>query len=394
MSKTASIDKSPKNKAAITNADKSITTDGSTSAKQHRITQTRAPLFSLEDALKIPNAIKNELAGQANVPLMVAKACGMSPTSSQWRLLSSAAVAYGLTTGAYNAKEIGLTPLGSRIVSPLKEGDDILAMKEATIVPTLFKELTDKYDQSRLPREDIALNVIANMGIPTDRLTSAWSIFKTNAKFAGLLQMISGNDYLYYQQTTSSMASCIIEEEVQKSDHTDYKLPQDVMERMNITPISERAQIRPLTSSAPNIYISHGKNSTTIVGQLKELISYGQMHPIVSVEHETTAIPVPTKVFDDMRSCDAGIIHVNLEEHNLADGTVYAQINENVLIEIGAAMALYGNKVILLCEQGTTLPSNLQGLYRCEYGGTQLDYSSTIKLLKAMQEIRQKIVDN
>lgn len=384
----------PKAKAAETTkgAPASDTTNAPKSAKQPRISQSRSPLFSLEDALRIPKAIKSELAGQTNVPILVAKACDMSPTSSQWRLLSSAAVAYGLTTGAYNAKEIGLTPLGSRIVSPLKEGDDVLAIKEAALVPTLFKELAEKYDQSKLPREDIALNVIASMGIPADRTASSWTIFKSNAKFSGLLQIISGNEYLYHQQNTNIIPTADVGvHEIQAIEDTDYELPQDVMDRMNITPVEDQPPIKAVTSSIPNIFISHGKNSATIVGQLKELISYGQMNPIVSVEHETTAIPVPTKVFDDMRSCDAGIIHVNLEEHNLADGTIYTQINENVLIEIGAAMALYGDRIILLCEKGTNLPSNLQGLYRCEYTGNQLDYSSTIKLLKAMQEIRQKI---
>lgn len=368
------------------------TTNAPKSPKQSRISQSRSPLFSLEDALRIPKAIKSELAGQANVPILVAKACDMSPTSSQWRLLSSAAVAYGLTTGAYNAKEIGLTPLGSRIVSPLKEGDDILAIKEAALVPTLFKELVEKYDQSKLPREDIALNVIGSMGIPSDRTASAWAIFKSNAKFAGLLQIISGNEYLYYQQNSNIAPDSGGEAQAsQTGQDIDYELPQEIMDRMNIAPVVEQPAIKAATSSIPNIFISHGKNSATIVGQLKELISYGQMNPIVSVEHETTAIPVPTKVFDDMRSCDAGIIHVSLEEHKLADGSVYTQINENVLIEIGAAMALYNDRIILLCEKGTILPSNLQGLYRCEYDGNQLDYNSTIKLLKAMQEIRQKI---
>ncbi len=384
----------PKAKAAEKTKETPVppATNAPKNAKQPRIPQSRSPLFSLEDALRIPKAIKSELAGQANVPILVAKACDMSPTSSQWRLLSSAAVAYGLTTGAYNAKEIGLTPLGSRIVSPLKEGDDALAIKEAALAPTLFKELAEKYDQSKLPREDIALNVIASMDIPADRVASSWAIFKANAKFSNLLQIISGNEFLYYQQSTNNGASSDVSiQEPQVDEDVDYELPQDVMDRMNITPVAPPKNIKATASSIPNIFISHGKNSTTIVGQLKELISYGQMNPIVSVEHETTAIPVPTKVFDDMRSCDAGIIHVNLEEHNLADGTIYTQINENVLIEIGAAMALYGDRIILLCEKGTNLPSNLQGLYRCEYTGNQLDYSSTIKLLKAMQEIRQKI---
>jgi Predicted nucleotide-binding protein containing TIR-like domain len=41
------------------------------------------------------------------------------------------------------------------------------------------------------------------------------------------------------------------------------------------------------------------------------------------------------------------------------------QRNSNVLIEIGAAMALYDRNFILLVEEGTKLPSNLQGLYEC-----------------------------
>ena len=366
--------------------------------KQVRIPQGRCPLFSLEDALRIPQAIRHELAGQADVPMMVAKACNMSPTSSQWRLLSSAAVAYGLTTGAYNAKEIGLTPLGSRAVSPIKEGDDTVAIKQAALVPTLFNELAQKYDQNKLPREDIALNLLLSMGIPKDRITSAWKIFRENAQYAGFLQIISGNEFLYTNMPSPTGAdSTGIEAQetpASISEDTDLDIPTDVMDKLHITPPDATASAIPerkVLPTIPSIFIAHGKNSQTIVGQLKELISYGQMKPIVSVERETPAIPVPMKVFDDMRACDAAIIHLDMDVLTLADGTTRTQINENVLIEIGAAMALYQDRVILLCQKGTVLPSNLQGLYYCEYDGTQLDYASTIKLLKAMQEIRQKI---
>lgn len=366
--------------------------------KQTRISQGRCPLFSLEDALRIPHAIRQELAGQADVPMMVAKACNMSPTSSQWRLLSSAAVAYGLTTGAYNAKEIGLTPLGSRAVSPIKEGDDTVAIKQAALVPTLFNELAQKYDQNKLPREDIALNLLLSMGIPKDRITSAWKIFRENAQYAGFLQIISGNEFLYTNMSspidTSSIDTEGREFPAPTNGDTDLDIPADVMDKLHITPpdTAENTQSEhKVLTTVPSIFIAHGKNSQTIVGQLKELISYGQMKPIVSVDRETTAIPVPMKVFEDMRACDAAIIHLDMDILTLADGTTRTQINENVLIEIGAAMALYQDRVILLCQRGTTLPSNLQGLYYCEYNGNQLDYASTIKLLKAMQEIRQKI---
>jgi predicted nucleotide-binding protein len=118
-------------------------------------------------------------------------------------------------------------------------------------------------------------------------------------------------------------------------------------------------------------------------------LAFGNFEPIVSVEREATAIPVPEKVFEDMRSCSAGVLHVGAEGKYLdRDGNEHVKINDNVLIEIGAAMALYGKRVILLVEKGVALPSNLQGLYRCEFEGDKLDYESTMKLLKTFSQFR------
>lgn len=90
--------------------------------KKYRISQNQFPLYSIEDVMVIPKAIKDNYAGQPTSPLLVAEACKISPTSSNWRYLSGAAVAYGLTMGAYGSKEISLASLGERAVSPLKEG--------------------------------------------------------------------------------------------------------------------------------------------------------------------------------------------------------------------------------------------------------------------------------
>jgi predicted nucleotide-binding protein len=90
-----------------------------------------------------------------------------------------------------------------------------------------------------------------------------------------------------------------------------------------------------------------------------------------------------------MRSCGAGVIHVTSEGEYLdKDGNRHEKINDNVLIEIGGAMALYGKRVVLLVEKGVTLPSNLQGLYRCYYEGDRLDYEATMKLLKTFSKFR------
>lgn len=368
----------------------SETTTISSKKKQTRISQSKCPSVPIEDVLIIPQAIKDNFAGQATAPLLLAEACNISPTSSNWRILTGAAVAYGLTSGGYNSKSISLTKLGERIVAPLKEGDDNIALKEAVMLPSLLAEFYKQFDNNKLPRMDIAYNILMSKGVPKDKVENTWNLLRSNAQKAQILRVISGNEYIFIDNSVSAEASEDVSENDSNPIDMNETIPPEVLKKMNIKTPTAVVEQTSRKRDKPNIFISHGKNNTVIVGQLKELLAYGQMEPIVSVERETTAIPVPDKVFDDMRNCDAGIIHIDLEEIPLGDGEQkFRHLNENVLIEIGAAIALYDKRVILLCKKGTPLPSNLQGLYRCEYEGNQLDYSSTMKLLKTMQELRE-----
>lgn len=136
------------------------------------------------------------------------------------------------------------------------------------------------------------------------------------------------------------------------------------------------------------VFITHGKNKK-ILDQVKELVAFGKFEAVVAQERETAAKPVPEKVMDEMRGCQAAVIHVGSEGFLLDEaGKQVPQINGNVLIEIGAAMALYGRNFILLVEEGVSLPSNLQGLYECRYSGDELNMPATMKLLKAFNEFK------
>lgn len=151
--------------------------------------------------------------------------------------------------------------------------------------------------------------------------------------------------------------------------------------------------VTPLSTTSPGsnnrVFITHGKNKK-ILEQVKEIVTYGGFEAVVAQERETTAKPVPEKVFDEMRKCRAAVIHVAVDDVIVdKDGKEHPQINGNVLIEIGAAMGLYpGYKFILLVEEGLKLPSNLQGLYECRYSGNELTASATMKLLKAFNEFK------
>ena len=79
------------------------------------------------------------------------------------------------------------------------------------------------------------------------------------------------------------------------------------------------------------------------------------------------------------------VIHISPEQYLEGEnGKEVQRINDNVLIEIGAAMALYKGKFILLVQEGVALPSNLQGLHRCDYQGDMLDMEAAMKLLEAL----------
>jgi len=90
-----------------------------------------------------------------------------------------------------------------------------------------------------------------------------------------------------------------------------------------------------------------------------------------------------------MRSCGAAIIHVDADREVMTtDGEKEIILNGNVLIEIGAAMALFGRRFVLLVSDGIRLPSNLQGLYEVRYKGQKLDGEGTLRLLKVFNELK------
>src|SRR5580700_73986 len=99
---------------------------GSSKVRQ-RVSQSDVPRHPLEEALRIPQALSDEYGKQPASPVDVGAAIGLQPTTGKFRSLAGAALAYGLTDGGPNVKEIGLSDLGRRIVAPTAEGDDLAA---------------------------------------------------------------------------------------------------------------------------------------------------------------------------------------------------------------------------------------------------------------------------
>jgi hypothetical protein len=358
----------------------------STPARSY-VSQADVPRHPLDEALRVPRAIADHYGKSPTGPLQIAAALELQPTSGQFRTLAGASLAYGLTDGGPRVDLIGLTDLGRRVVAPTEEGDDLLAKREALLRPRVVREFLQKYDGSRLPAEHIGQNVLESLGVPAAATERTQRLIVSSADSLGLLTEIGGHRYV----NLAAARPAATREEPEPEVDVDEEGSVAYEEPPAATPSpAAPAEIPPKEALVKNrrVFISHGSNRK-IVEQLKELLAYGDFEPVISVEKESTARPVPEKVLGEMRSCSAGIIHVGSERViRDADENEHHILNSNVLIEIGAAMALYGSNYILLVEEGTTLPTNLQGLYEARYKGEALDHDATMKLLRTFREFK------
>lgn len=352
------------------------------------VSQTDVPASPLKRALRIPQAIADNYGYKSTSPLQVAVALDVQPSSSGFKMLAGAAIAYGLTSGGYNADAISITPLAMRIVRPTAEGDDTAAKREAFLKPRVIREFLQKYDRAPIPRDDIARNVLIEFGVPTDRAPEVLNLIVEGARELGFLQQIKDRTYVDLSSAKAPIESQVTEIASATTSEKDLDSIVEVAPQPTTPSPSSVTKLPDDAARLRRVFISHGKNRA-LIDPIKKLLTFGEFVPVAEIENQTVSQPVPTKVMTSMRSCGAAIIHVE-DERRITDdkGEVHVMLNENVLIEIGAAMALYGDRFILVVKEGVKLPSNLQGLLQLRYKGDTLDVNETVALMEAMKDMK------
>jgi predicted nucleotide-binding protein len=347
------------------------------------------PSASLEEALRIPQAIVDHYAGRPTPPIHVAKALNMAPNGSQIQVLSGASIAFGLIEGGAQSTSISVTDLAKQILRPKQEGEELMAKRAAMLRPRIYSEFLQHYNGSPLPRPDIGQNVLEELGVPRDKTAEVLERIVASAQSVGFIEEIKGKQYVTLQGAIAT---------VDVSDEGNHVAQQEETADSNVERLTAVAPAGRLSSAVANaiadddrrrrVFITHGKNRA-VVEPVRKLLEYGELVPVISVERQSVSKPVPEKVMDDMRSCGAAIIHVDVEQTVVdKDGNEHVFLNPNVLIEIGAAMAFYGRRFILLVRDGVKLPSNLQGLYEVRYSEDSVDANAAIKLLEAIKDIK------
>lgn len=343
------------------------------------------PKDNFEKALGVAQAIENANGGNPLPPQDVAIALNRSPGSSIFRILLSSSIKYGLTTGSFNSERISLTDLGRDIVEPKDEQSKKAAVVSAIFKPELFSNIFEYYKNKKVPIKSFFENTLSrDFGIPKKQTGVFFEVFMDNLKHLNLIKKIKGDSWF---ASTRHSSSLLPEPEIEENKVNIEEATDGESELNKTQEIKTDYQKTPKTVDERRVFIAHGKN-TNFIETIKKIIKLGDLEPIISTEKPSVSQPIPYKVMNDMRSCGSAILHVDSElTLTDEDGKEKIILNPNVLIEIGAAMALYDRRFVLLVKEGIKLPSNLQGLSEVRYSGDKLEADKALELLESIKDI-------
>lgn len=323
------------------------------------------PRHSLKEVLKLAESIEANNAGKPYDRINLAESINMSPNSSGFRNLITSSLRYGITIGGRQADKIALTDIGKGIVSPITDEQRNDCLKQALLQPLLFKTIFEYYDNNKIPRRDLLINTLRNeFKVAHGDANTCYEIILKNIEDYGLATEIKGNSYL--QLNRLSYLESV--EETEDSEDVSEELTE---KRETPSPIPEKKSIEEPENK--QIFVAHGKNKKPLE-QLKQILEKYNIPRIIATDEPHKGRPIGIKVADEMKRCSSGIfIFTGDVETKDNEGNTILQPNYNVVYELGAGSVLYGNKIIILRENGVELPSDFHEVGRISFEKDRLD---------------------
>ena len=353
-------------------------------SRQRAIRQSDIPGVTLEQALRVPQALSDQYAKQPARPLDVAVALDMSPNSGPFRTLCGAAVGYGLTDGGPNAKEIALTELGRRAVSPLVEGDDAQALREAVLVPTVQRQFLERYDGSPLPTETIALNVLETLGVPVKSTKRFYGIIRSNAEKVGFITVIKEKEYIDLHKVSMESQALEVDSASRVSADVGHEVIASPQADLSGAPPPESKTIDHETR---RVYIGLEADER-MRAQLTQLLAFGRREPVTATRDPENPGHTVKNMIEAMQSASSAVLLAPSTDQ--ADQSSFGQIvssfkNSSPLShEIVAAFVLYDERFVVLAARGAELPSDLPDFQVVEYAEDGLAMDDLMSIAAAL----------
>ena len=336
-------------------------------AKRHVATQA-FPKCTISDATRIPDAIRNENAGQPLSRVLLAKALDMSPSSSAFRTLLNSANKYGLIEGNEKSDAVALTDAGRTIAYTKSDEERARLLLEAVMHVDLFRSVLERYNSNRVPSMALFCSILhKDFSVPEPDTKRCVDILLANAGALGVLENIKGSQYVTLSRV--SLASVLPEQAAAGVTAEDTETTQD-----------PGAGAEPLPSSPPGpkpIFIGHGKQRGPVDSLVKILDTFKVPYKL-AVREANLGRPISKKVRDTMLQCGSAILILTKDEEftDSRKGPVWRP-SENVVHEVGAASFAYDGRIVIMKEKGLDLPTNFSDIGYIEFEAELVEAKTT-----------------
>jgi len=324
------------------------------------------PKHSLESALRVATALEEKNSGNALPPTDVAIALDKSPGSSDFRILLSSSIKYGLTTGSYNNESVALADVGRDVAEPKDADSRTQALLDAAFRPELFRRIYDGYKGKKVPDNAFFQNtLVREYGVAREQAAKCAEVFLENLDFLGLVKQATTGKWIGTNSDVKPRTDAPVAEPTSETDSSaEEKAPAVVLPAE--VPSDRRAVIK------NSIFVGHGGNRAPLEQLEKFLREYMIPHK-VAIDEPNSGRPISQKVADLMNECGAAIIIFTAdEEFKTVTGETIFRPSENAIFELGAASVMYGKRVVIFKEAGVTFPTNFRDIGYIEFEKNKL----------------------
>lgn len=152
-------------------------------------TARQFPRRPLDNAMRVPLALKQHNAGNPWKSEEVAKALNLGPNSGNFWYVTAASRDYGLTEGTRDTAQISLTSLGRQAVYPSSVEEEKEARIRAFLNVEVFSRVLEYYKGNNLPDRKFLSNTLATtFNLPEDQHDEFVDLFTKNCRYVGIGQ--------------------------------------------------------------------------------------------------------------------------------------------------------------------------------------------------------------
>lgn len=310
------------------------------------------PRKTLEDALRVPTALKEHNAGNEWATEQVAAALGLGARTGNYYYLTAASRDFGLTEGTRDTKTITITDLGRKAVYPESSEMREQALREAFMSVPIFKGVLEYYKGNNLPEMQFLSNVLKTQFDLDESVHEEFvDLFQKNCRFLGI-----GTSY---SETLVSTGASQEKKESTVTIGTPKGAKDDALTCFIIMPFKERDDrhasgffMEALSSVFEPAVTSAGFVAKTALRQGSDVIQ--------------------ATIVNDLLEAD--LVLADLTEHN-----------PNVLFELGMRMAA-DKPVALIRAKGTGPIFDVDNMLRVQEYDPNLWVSTVKKDIPAIQE--------